>query len=94
MNDLLLYSSDQVDFNAERVLGSGMKTPRNASSKRIPPKSSERQCVPVCSPSVSGKKLGSRSIAETRMQSDSSPSLTGMMGYSAGNDATFESFSM
>lgn len=102
MNDLLLFSPDQVDFKAERALGSGMRTPRNqyhkgsdpTSNHCLPPKSSERQCAHVCSPSVSGRKLGSFSVAETCVQSDSSSAIMEMMGYSAGNEATFESFGM
>lgn len=102
MNDLLLFSPDQVDFKAERALGSGTRTPRNhyykssdlTSNQCIPPKSSERQCAHVCSPSVSGKKLGSCSVAETCVQSDSSSALMEMIGYNAGNETTCESFSM
>lgn len=101
MNDLL-YSPDQVDFKAERALGSGMKTPRNQYCKISEPKSnqyfrptsSERQCASVCSPSISGKKLVSGLVAETCVQSDSSSVLPEMMHCNAGNDATTETCSM
>ncbi|KAH7524207.1 hypothetical protein FEM48_Zijuj06G0094700 [Ziziphus jujuba var. spinosa] len=102
INDLLLYSPDQVNLKAERALGSGMKTPRNQYHKSSEPTSNqcvgqtsaERQCASVCSPSISGKKLVSCSVAETCVQSDSSLILPEMMGCNAGSDATTETISM
>lgn len=103
MNDLVLISPKQLDFRADKVFASISRTPRNQHPKRFestenqdfPSKSSSgKQSVSFASPSISGKKVESQPVAETRADHDSSSARQEAVGCNTGGDAAVETFSI
>ena len=103
MNDLLLYSPDQVGFKSDTVLGSSARTPKNLSNRRleavpnqsIPSKlSSENPCSSVNSLCVRAKEHEKLSVAVTCLPSVFSSAAGENLGEQTGNGGGFETSSM
>lgn len=103
MNDLCLHSPDQVGSKAEGASDSSARTSRNPPSQNLAAasdqgisnnSSSGNPCVPVSSPTVSGKKHKSHSVAVTCVQSTCSSAALEIRGHSSQNDASIQTISM
>lgn len=103
MNDLCLHSPDQVGSKAEGTSDSSARTSRNPPSQNLAAasdqgisnnSSSGNPCVPVSSPTVSGKKHKSHSVAVTCVQSTCSSAALEIRGHSSQNDASIQTISI
>ncbi|KAJ7965981.1 Myb-related protein 3R-1 [Quillaja saponaria] len=103
MNDLLLYSPEQVGFKAGRILLSSVRTPKDQKDRRLEAannqdflsgSSSGHPCTTVSFPNICGKDDVGCKVAVTSSQSVCLSSPAENTSDKAGNDVGFETFSI
>lgn len=98
MNDLLLYSPNQMGFKPDRTHSSSAKTPKTMNHRSLeaaPNKGiSSNPRSRDSSPSVGAKSHEIPSVPIICVQSPNSSAPGGNSGDHAGNDTGFETFNM
>ncbi|KAF7830131.1 transcription factor MYB3R-1-like [Senna tora] len=97
MNDLLLYSPNQIGFKSDRIHSSSAKTPKNLHNRSLEtaPKSfCGNPCASDGSPSVRVNELEVPSVPVTCTKSHCSSAPGENPGDHSGNDASFETFNI